>query len=214
VLASLIPGLRELKGSLAAGFLWLTVLWLIFHSYIPERDEATGPIAALYEAGDALSAIGFGIALSFLAYLIGSLSEGLFNGPLRKLGGLIFSGGPTASLSTNGASLLQAVAREVVIEQFRTFERNDKDPVKLARALGGEGELSSPRLEEAVQEFHSTEKASENSRGRRDALLNELTGEVALIISEEADLSATEMMVQNPTSSLNTTDCEPNLTSA
>jgi hypothetical protein len=75
VLASLLPGIRDLRAPLAAGYMWLLAGWLLFHSRIPSRDEATGGIDALYALENATTSVGLAVALSFLAYLIGSLSQ-------------------------------------------------------------------------------------------------------------------------------------------
>jgi hypothetical protein len=71
--ASLLPGLREVRTPLAAGYLWLVGAGLYFHDKIPARAHATGLWAQLHE----LSVIvGIGptlAAVSFVAYLIGSI---------------------------------------------------------------------------------------------------------------------------------------------
>ena len=77
MLASLLPGVRELRAPLAAGYLWLLAAWLLFYDEIPSREEATGAVDAFYGLNDEATAIGLAIALSFLAYLIGSLSQAL-----------------------------------------------------------------------------------------------------------------------------------------
>jgi hypothetical protein len=77
MLAALLPGLRELRAPLAAGYLWLLAVWLAFADAFPSRDAATGALAHVYELNDGARAIGLGVALSFLAYLVGALSEAL-----------------------------------------------------------------------------------------------------------------------------------------
>jgi hypothetical protein len=82
VIANLLPGVRELRAPLAAGYLWLLSVWLVVEPHVPKRSKATGPLAAIYHLGDAVSAIGLGIAISFAAYLVGALSEGVWEAPL------------------------------------------------------------------------------------------------------------------------------------
>jgi hypothetical protein len=82
MLSSVLPGIRELRAPLAAGFIWLTTLWLVFANGAPTRDEAQGVYEATYRLGDALSAIGLGVVASFVAYLLGSLSQAVFSYPL------------------------------------------------------------------------------------------------------------------------------------
>jgi chromosome segregation ATPase len=84
MLASLLPGIRELRAPLAAGYLWLLVGWLAFHSHLPAREQANGVIEALYNLEGLVSALGFGVAVSFAAYLIGSFSQD-FCGPLLEI---------------------------------------------------------------------------------------------------------------------------------
>ena len=78
MLINLLPGLRELRAPLAAGYLWLLGLWLAFGESVPKRSEATGAWKQVLEAEDLFSAIGKAAALTFTAYLLGSfLSDAL-----------------------------------------------------------------------------------------------------------------------------------------
>ena len=83
MLASLLPGVRELRAPLAAGYPWLLAAWLLFYDEIRSRDEATGAVDTFYGLNDAATAIGLAIALSFVAYLIGSLSQALTDALVR-----------------------------------------------------------------------------------------------------------------------------------
>ena len=85
MLASLLPGLREVRAPLAAGYLWLVVAWVVLEPVVPQRAEASGVVASLYRAGDILSVLGVGVALSFAAYLLGSLSSSTLTPLLRRL---------------------------------------------------------------------------------------------------------------------------------
>lgn len=75
MLSELVPGVRELRSALAAGYLWLIFGWLLLHDDI---GDAGGPISDLVDLGEAATDVGLGIAASFVAYLVGSLSEDLF----------------------------------------------------------------------------------------------------------------------------------------
>jgi uncharacterized protein YjbI with pentapeptide repeats len=83
MLVNLLPGLRELRAPLAAGYIWLSALWLVFRSSLPPRAEPTGIIGAIYSLATAADAITVGIVASFTAYLVGSLSQGVFDDLLR-----------------------------------------------------------------------------------------------------------------------------------
>jgi len=76
MLASLLPGLRELRGPLIAGFLWLVALWLWID--LPARMEVEtqgGARAELVELADAIGRPGMIAIVTVGAYFIGSLSE-------------------------------------------------------------------------------------------------------------------------------------------
>ncbi|HEX2057066.1 MAG TPA: hypothetical protein VHI71_01745 [Actinomycetota bacterium] len=87
MLTTLLPGIREFRVPLAAGYLWLMTLAVALEPFVPERSEASGLVASLYRIGEAFSVVGVGVALSFVAYLLGSLSVGLFSSTLRRLFG-------------------------------------------------------------------------------------------------------------------------------
>jgi hypothetical protein len=42
VLASLLPGVRELRAPLVAGYVWLLGLWLLLRHALPEPGRAVG----------------------------------------------------------------------------------------------------------------------------------------------------------------------------
>jgi hypothetical protein len=74
VLASLLPGIRELRAPLAAGYVWILGLWLGFGHHLPSRAAARGGWADVYElatwAGKPVALA----AITFAAYLIGTFS--------------------------------------------------------------------------------------------------------------------------------------------
>ena len=71
MLLNLLPGLRELRAPLAAGYLWLFAAWLAFDGDIPEPAGAS-------DFFDQFEAVGAAAALTFAAYLIGSFLSDLF----------------------------------------------------------------------------------------------------------------------------------------
>ena len=74
MLASLLPGLRDLRTPLAVGYLWVVALWLLLHDWWPESVEAaTGPTKFLYELSALLGSAATLAALSFVVYLLGSM---------------------------------------------------------------------------------------------------------------------------------------------
>jgi hypothetical protein len=75
MLAGLIPGIREIRAPLAAGYLWLFALWLALKPSLPSKDEATGVVADVIDLADAATPVAVAVAVSFAAYLIGSISD-------------------------------------------------------------------------------------------------------------------------------------------
>jgi hypothetical protein len=76
MLASLLPGLRDLRTPLAVGYLCVVALWLLFHQWIPQSmSQAHGPINPLFQLGGILGKAAFLTALSFVAYLLGSILQ-------------------------------------------------------------------------------------------------------------------------------------------
>jgi hypothetical protein len=77
VLATLLPGVRELRAPLAAGYLWLLLAWIIMGDRFPTRAEAEragGPLGRLYAVEPLVATAGLLVIASVAAYLIGSLT--------------------------------------------------------------------------------------------------------------------------------------------
>lgn len=93
VLTNLLPGLRDLRAPLSAGVIWLFAIWLAVEPELPPEGHAEGVLASVAALKDELSMVGLGAALTFLAYLLGSLAEGILTvlGNLwsRSMGGLL-----------------------------------------------------------------------------------------------------------------------------
>jgi hypothetical protein len=87
VLLNLLPGLRELRAPLAAGYLWLAAAWIAFSHELPAHPhKATGLVAVGYHLRDAASPFGIAAAISFAAYIVGTLSVAISDAisePLR-----------------------------------------------------------------------------------------------------------------------------------
>jgi hypothetical protein len=74
MLATLLPGLREIRAPIAAGFLWLGTLWVVFGDFLRINGKNVGLIANLIALGNWLDkAVLLGI-IAFAAYLIGVIS--------------------------------------------------------------------------------------------------------------------------------------------
>lgn len=75
MLSALLPGLREIRAPLAAGYLWLVVGWLLVHDRIATGSSAHGAVDALSDLRHAIGVGGIGAAATFMAYLLGALWE-------------------------------------------------------------------------------------------------------------------------------------------
>jgi hypothetical protein len=113
-LANILPGLREIRAPLAAGYLWLFFGYLVFGA--PERRDATGLEQKLIDLGDALSPVGLAVAASFVAYLVGSLSLAaarmLGEGLSSIVQNLRSRDLPSMRLSERGQSTLEEIVGE------------------------------------------------------------------------------------------------------
>ena len=80
MLSTLLPGIRELRAPLVAGFLWLLAICLLLQESIPSRADASGAYKLGYALDTALGGASAGAALGVLAYLLGTLSLALLVG--------------------------------------------------------------------------------------------------------------------------------------
>jgi hypothetical protein len=76
---NLLPGIRDLRAPLAAGYIWLVALWIALEPVVPDEDDAVGVLASFYRLADTVSAIGLGVVASFVAYVLGALSTSVFS---------------------------------------------------------------------------------------------------------------------------------------
>ena len=144
MLLNLLPGLRELRAPLAAGYIWLFAAWLAFNGDIPEPAGAA-------DFFDQFEALGAAAALTFAAYLIGSFLSDLFGflwyairlfriGPIRgspesypvgmlearRLRERLIRIQASEPLSPEGAASLDEVARRTV-RRIPPEQRGDVD---------------------------------------------------------------------------------------
>lgn len=77
MLATLLPGVREIRTPLTVGYTWLIVLWLAVGYRMPEPGSAQGVLADVYRLAHAAGVIAAGIAVSVAAYIIGVIATEL-----------------------------------------------------------------------------------------------------------------------------------------
>lgn len=75
VLASLLPGIRELRTPLAAGYLYLSSLLLLFGSRIPAKNKLDDHLSMFYGIAGWMGKPALIAASTFIAYLVGSILE-------------------------------------------------------------------------------------------------------------------------------------------
>jgi hypothetical protein len=78
MLTNLLPGLRDVRAPLSAGYLWLAAGWLFFAPLLPSSvDDAQGVLKDIYRVVDGVDHVAVAAGLTFVAYLLGILSTGL-----------------------------------------------------------------------------------------------------------------------------------------
>jgi hypothetical protein len=75
MLASLLPGLRELRTPLAVGYMWLLNLWLVLHDVVPTKSTqgSSDTTKAVFQLGGIVGATASLAVLTFVAYVLGSM---------------------------------------------------------------------------------------------------------------------------------------------
>jgi hypothetical protein len=106
VLTNLLPGIRDLRGPLAAGYVWLLAAWVVAEPRLRDTDP-TGLWATIVHLDSAVSRVGVGVAVSVAAYLVGSLSEAGTSNFVRRVGRgvLILSKTTSAGYRSDGLGL-------------------------------------------------------------------------------------------------------------
>lgn len=84
MLSNLVPGIRELRAPLAAGYIWLAFGWLVWGRHFPDLKHSTGLLKEIQTLGHSAGTPSVGVALSFAAYLIGVLSVALSDWLLKN----------------------------------------------------------------------------------------------------------------------------------
>lgn len=75
-LAAALPGFRDLRAPLIAGYLWLIFLWLIFKPDVKTRPSDPF-LAAGYDLAKSAGPFWIALAVGVAAYLIGSVSQSM-----------------------------------------------------------------------------------------------------------------------------------------
>lgn len=145
MLASLLPGLRELRAPLGAGSLWLVTAFVALRALTEGevRFPALRPVIDSFSAlGSAIDETwGAGVVLSFTAFLVGALSHGFVTDVLQSW---------AASVSDKGRRSIDLVARQRIgtlvdaldVDHLMKVRASTVDPVLVSAieyALNGGG---------------------------------------------------------------------------
>ena len=74
ILANALPGFRDLRGPVIAGYLWILFGWLLVQPDLDDRPS-NDLGAAVFELAERIGPIGIGVAASVGAYLVGAVSQ-------------------------------------------------------------------------------------------------------------------------------------------
>jgi hypothetical protein len=85
MLTNLLPGIREMRAPLVAGYLWLVACWIVLEPHIPNSRPESAVLVTFYRLADRVSPVGLGVIASVTAYLLGSLSIAFSGNLLRFL---------------------------------------------------------------------------------------------------------------------------------
>jgi hypothetical protein len=74
ILANALPGFRDLRAPVIAGYMWLVFAWLLVDPNLNHRPgDRIG--AAIFDLGHRVGHVGIAIAVSVVAYLLGAVSQ-------------------------------------------------------------------------------------------------------------------------------------------
>jgi hypothetical protein len=74
LLTRVLPGFRELRASVIAGYIWMVCGWIAVDPNLDVRPDS-GPVASLYDLAERTGPITIAIAASVLAYIVGAASQ-------------------------------------------------------------------------------------------------------------------------------------------
>jgi hypothetical protein len=89
MLASLLPGLRDLRAPLATGYIWLVVAWLAVGRHLHGSAASSGFVGDVQGLAQYAGRPAVGIAVTFVAYLVGILSVAVSQKLLQILAGSV-----------------------------------------------------------------------------------------------------------------------------
>lgn len=92
MLASLLPGLRDVRTPLTLGYLWLLFAWVNWGHLVPnQRPEGDGALARLFDLAGFLGSTALVASITFVAYVVGAVVAVPLEGRLAGLIALVTS---------------------------------------------------------------------------------------------------------------------------
>lgn len=132
MLAQILPGFRDFRTPLVTGYLWLTVIWVIAGSPLPDTESETGVMGAINAIVTFLSPAIFLTVMSFVAYLIGIiLVQSRTSFIVRKSTSL-----QARFLKRDSAVSFQDRIRRIVIQVIRRAFQNKVTPAMVMHEFG------------------------------------------------------------------------------
>jgi hypothetical protein len=188
MLAGLLPGVRELRAPLAAGYLWLLLGWLILEATLVSAD-AKGTFEPFTKLAPVAKGFGITVVVSFAAYLLGSLAVSAIpriprprRRTIRAPGSMSEDG--WASLKLWAEDAIQGVLARIRAESprgadalLRLVRPDTFDPDVLAGAIAtNDFPLIKTQLLANAEKLHSEVDRKESEAGFRFAIVPPLLG--------------------------------------
>lgn len=140
MLASILPGIRDVRTPLTAGYIWLAFGWMIFGGLIPgDMGSTSERLAYLVDFGSFLGAAAALTVISFAAYTLGGLLT--FSAGSRPVAAIASRIGTKFKIGTSDSTASQyyrlvEVERERVRRKGTTIGKDPRpDPADTAAAL-------------------------------------------------------------------------------
>jgi hypothetical protein len=196
---NVLPGLREVRAPLIAGYLLMLAGWFAVAPLLPAGGPDGGVLGSAVELHGAVSVFGTAAASAVAAYLIGSVSEGVFSFLWRRqqgFGGFLFR----SPLSPRGEKTLREIADREAEAAARAIARGRGQ--SLAALIAERPDLSGvPTLAALID---AARRQLGNIYGDSRRLASELDANLTFAtalsqqVEGEADLLATRLLGAEP----------------
>lgn len=128
MIASLLPGLRDLRAPLISGYVWLALVLVAFEGRVPSFSRAPDALEPLLEGRPKAWPIVLAIAVTVIAYLVGSLAIELIRGVASLVTSPPLFGAPGGRLSPVGHADVEGAVADRVLEIRRRLETAALEP--------------------------------------------------------------------------------------